>query len=62
MADTENKGLWEPEHLFDEFPPATYEQWRKIAEESLNGAPFERRLITSTYEGVDIQPLYGPGD
>lgn len=62
MAETELKDLWEPEHLFDEFPSATYEQWRKAAEESLKGAPFEKRLVTPTYEGVDLMPIYGPGD
>jgi len=46
----------------DEFPPATYEEWRNAAEESLKGAPFEKKLITSTPEGIKLQPIYGKAD
>ena len=49
-----DKGL----DLAADFPPATYEQWRKNAEAELKGAPFEKRLISRTFEGIDIQPLY----
>jgi methylmalonyl-CoA mutase len=42
----------------DEFPAATYEEWRKAAEESLKGAPFDKKLITSTPEGIKLQPIY----
>lgn len=42
----------------DEFPPATYDEWRRAAEESLKGAPFEKKLITSTPEGIKLQPIY----
>src|SRR5437588_11479842 len=40
------------------FPAATYEQWRKNAEAELKGAPFDRKLVARTFEGIDIQPLY----
>ncbi len=43
---------------FDEFSPASYEEWRAAAEKALKGASFEKRLITKTYEGIDLQPLY----
>jgi len=43
----------------DDFPPVGYEQWRAVVEESLQGAPFEKKLVTHTYEGIDIQPIYG---
>ncbi len=42
----------------DDFPPVGYDQWRALAEESLGGAPFEKKLVTHTYEGIDIQPIY----
>src|SRR3954452_10726632 len=44
--------------LVAEFPPASYEQWRANAEAGLKGAPFEKRLVGRTFEGIDIQPLY----
>ena len=42
----------------DDFPPVDYDEWRAIVEADLNGAPFEKKLVTHTYEGIDIQPLY----
>jgi methylmalonyl-CoA mutase len=42
----------------DDFPPVTYEAWRSLVEADLNGAPFEKKLVTHTYEGIDIQPIY----
>jgi len=46
----------------DDFPPAGYEQWRALAEKDLGGASFEQKLVTHTYEGIDVQPLYCRGD
>ncbi|MFZ4775077.1 MAG: methylmalonyl-CoA mutase family protein [Terrimicrobiaceae bacterium] len=46
----------------DEFPPATYEEWRQAAEESLKGAPFDKKLITATPEGIKLQPIYSKKD
>jgi methylmalonyl-CoA mutase len=52
--------------LGDDFPPASYAEWRKLAEADLGGASFEQKLVTHTYEGIDIQPIYArrdrPGD
>lgn len=48
------------EKLLSEFPRATPEQWRAAAEALLKGAPFEKKLITPTYEGINLQPIYGP--
>ncbi|GIV90553.1 MAG: methylmalonyl-CoA mutase [Chloroflexus sp.] len=48
--------------LFDMFAPATYEEWRAAAEKTLKGAPFEKRLITKTYEQILLQPIYNAGD
>jgi methylmalonyl-CoA mutase len=44
--------------LRDDFPPADYAEWRALAEADLEGASFEQRLVTHTYEGIDIQPVY----
>jgi methylmalonyl-CoA mutase len=41
-----------------EFPAATREQWLKLAEQLLNGAPFDQKLVARTYDGLRIEPLY----
>ncbi len=43
---------------FSEFPPTPYEDWRKVVDKFLKGASFEKRLITKTYEEIDLQPMY----
>ncbi|NIM13577.1 MAG: methylmalonyl-CoA mutase [Candidatus Aminicenantes bacterium] len=45
-------------NLSKDFPPPTYEEWRAAAEASLEGASFEKKLVTQTYEGIDLQPIY----
>src|SRR5260370_32299867 len=44
--------------LADDFPPATREQWLKLVARLLKGAPFYRKLVARTYDGLTIQPLY----
>ena len=46
----------------EDFPPVGYDEWRTLAEEALAGTPFERKLVTHTYEGIDIQPIYSRRD
>jgi methylmalonyl-CoA mutase len=48
--------------LFSEFSRVTYKQWRDAAEQALKGASFEKKLITKTYEGIDLQPIYWQED
>lgn len=40
------------------FPQVGEAEWRALVERDLRGAPFEKKLVTHTYEGVQIQPLY----
>ncbi|WP_022720071.1 methylmalonyl-CoA mutase family protein [Rhodopseudomonas sp. B29] len=40
-----------------EFPAAGYEQWRKLVDGVLKGAPFDK-LISKTYDGLAIDPIY----
>jgi len=47
---------------FNEFPPTPYEEWRKVVDKFLKGAPFEKRLVTKTYEDIDLQPMYRQED
>jgi methylmalonyl-CoA mutase len=44
--------------LTADFPAATQAQWRQLVDGLLKGAPFDRRLIATTYDGLKIQPLY----
>ncbi|WP_378952683.1 methylmalonyl-CoA mutase family protein [Pelosinus sp. sgz500959] len=46
------------ERFFAEFPYPTYEEWRAESEKSLKGANWEKKLITQTYEGIALQPMY----
>ncbi len=41
-----------------EFPAATREQWLKLVDGVLKGAPFDKRLVARSYDGLAIQPLY----
>lgn len=44
--------------LLSDFPEHTYEQWHAAAEALLKGASFEQKLVSKTYEGITIQPIY----
>ena len=46
--------------ILDDFPPVGYETWKAQAVTDLKGVPFEKKMITHTYEGIDIQPIYTP--
>jgi len=50
------------EPLFKDFPLPSYDDWRAAAEATLKGAPFEKRLVGHTYEGIDLQPIYNAAD
>jgi methylmalonyl-CoA mutase len=44
--------------LAADFPPATQAQWRKLVDDLLKGAPFDRALVGRTYDGLPVAPLY----
>ena len=44
--------------LLTEFAAPTYEQWLELVEQQLKGAPFEKKLVTQSTEGLAIQPIY----
>lgn len=48
----------ESTRLLAEFPAHTYEQWHAAAEALLKGASFDKRLVSSTPEGIVIQPIH----
>src|SRR5258708_38500520 len=43
--------------LAADFAPATYDDWRKLVDGVLKGAPFEK-LVGKTYDGLRIDPIY----
>jgi methylmalonyl-CoA mutase len=43
--------------LAADFPPATEDDWRKLVDGVLKGAPFEK-LVAKTYDGLKIEPIY----
>ncbi|HEY2138053.1 MAG TPA: methylmalonyl-CoA mutase family protein, partial [Xanthobacteraceae bacterium] len=45
--------------LGGEFPAATHAQWLKLVDGVLKGAPFDKKLVSRTYDGLRIEPLYG---
>jgi len=49
-------------NLEKDFPYPSYDDWKKTAEKDLKGELFEKKLITKTYEGINLQPLYTQKD
>ena len=43
--------------LAADFPPASYDDWRKLVDGVLKGAPFEK-LVSKTSDGIRIDPIY----
>lgn len=48
--------------LASDFPPADLSKWRALVEADLSGTPFDKELVTHTYEGISLQPLYTRAD
>ncbi|MEJ2625200.1 MAG: methylmalonyl-CoA mutase subunit beta [Pseudolabrys sp.] len=44
--------------LAAEFPATTEQDWRKLVEAALKGADFDKRLVSRTYDGLRVDPLY----
>jgi len=40
------------------FAAPTYEQWVGEVEKALKGAPFDKKMLTKTYEGITLRPIY----
>src|SRR3954462_2473083 len=43
--------------LAADFAPAAYDDWRRLVDGVLKGAPFEK-LVGETYDGLKIEPIY----
>ena len=44
--------------LAAEFPATSEADWRKLVEAALKGASFDKRLVSQTYDGLRVEPLY----
>ncbi len=48
----------EEKGLLDEFAVPAYEEWLALVEEQLKGAPFDKKLVSQTAEGISVKPIY----
>ena len=48
--------------LAGDFDLAGRDQWMDLVEQVLRGAPFDKKLVSTTYDGIRIQPLYTGAD
>ena len=48
----------EVEHLLDEFPPVTTEEWEHVIHQDLKGANYVKKLIWHAPEGIEVKPYY----
>ncbi len=48
--------------LKKDFPGLSFDDWKKQVEKDLKGESFEKKLITKTYEEINLQPLYTSND
>jgi methylmalonyl-CoA mutase len=51
-----------PSLLAGDFPQLDEARWRALVDKVLKGADFERRLVTTTADGIRIRPLYTAAD
>ena len=48
--------------LASEFPEPSRAEWTAAVEKVLRGRPFDKVLVTTTRDGLDVQPLYTAAD
>ncbi|MCD4817082.1 MAG: acyl-CoA mutase large subunit family protein [Candidatus Cloacimonetes bacterium] len=50
------------ERLLKEFEPHTEEQWREATDKLLKGKPYDKIMLTPTYENITLKPIYTKKD
>ncbi len=45
-------------NMAGDFPTQHYAEWRSAVNKALKGAPFEKKMVSRTYEEIALQPLY----
>lgn len=48
--------------LLTEFPPTSYEDWKRLVQSELKEVPFEKKMVSTNYEGISISALYQKKD
>lgn len=48
----------EVEHLLDEFPAVTTDEWERVIHQDLKGADYVKKLIWHSPEGIEVKPYY----
>ncbi|MGE9292716.1 MAG: methylmalonyl-CoA mutase family protein [Puniceicoccales bacterium] len=63
-TDTTNSSVGDQKalNLLEEFAPVDYATWKEAAEKLLKGAPFDKKMLTPTPEGITLQPIYRQED
>ncbi|HPS79139.1 MAG TPA: acyl-CoA mutase large subunit family protein, partial [Thermoanaerobaculaceae bacterium] len=51
-----------PERLLAEFPVSSLDAWHQEVVKLLKGAPFDKKMLTPTYEGITLKALYTRDD
>ena len=46
----------------EDFATPTMEEWTSEVEKALKGAPFDKKMLTRTYEGFTLRPVYTRND
>ena len=49
-------------NLPKDFPPSSWEEWKKAAIDTLKGVDFDKAMTTKTYEGILLAPIYRKED
>ncbi len=57
-SETNQYELPKSVELKKDFPSPTYDEWKAKVEKDLKGASFEKKLITKTIEGINLNPIY----
>ena len=57
MVDKNNTSAAQ-KRLLDEFDAPSLEQWHEEVVRLLKGAPFDKKMLTPTYEGITLKPIY----
>ena len=59
MAGQKSDGT---QRLLAEFPVPSMDDWKEEVVRLLKGAPFDKKMLTTTYEGITLQPMYTAED
>lgn len=62
ISEERNRLLDKEFSILNDFEPPSYEEWKALVENDLKGASFDKKLVTKTYENIDLQPIYTEPD